>query len=122
MERLTEKYSDGTPFVPNFILQLTNGMQSVVNKLAHYEDLEEQGLLLKLPCKVGDTFFKIICDGVIYELSLNKIMKSKVVDGAYTYCCNVVGREWDVRYIESTDKLIFQTKAEAEKALAEMEK
>ena len=24
-------------------------------KLKDYEDLEEQGLLLKLPCKVGDT-------------------------------------------------------------------
>lgn len=27
------------------------------DKLAEYEDLEEQGLLLKLPCKVGDTAF-----------------------------------------------------------------
>ena len=26
-------------------------------KLKEYEDLEEQGLLLKLPCKVGDTAF-----------------------------------------------------------------
>lgn len=28
-----------------------------VDKLARYEDLEEQGLLLKLPCKVGDTVY-----------------------------------------------------------------
>lgn len=27
------------------------------NKLKEYEDLEEQGLLLKLPCKVGDTVY-----------------------------------------------------------------
>ena len=27
------------------------------DKLAEYEDLEEQGLLLKLPCKVGDTVY-----------------------------------------------------------------
>lgn len=27
------------------------------NKLADYEDLEEQGLLLRLPCKVGDTVY-----------------------------------------------------------------
>ena len=26
-------------------------------KLAEYEDLEEQGLLLRLPCKVGDTVY-----------------------------------------------------------------
>ena len=42
MSRLTDKYSDGTPFVPNRILQLTNGMSSVIKKLAHYEDLEEE--------------------------------------------------------------------------------
>ena len=28
------------------------------DKLAHYEDLEEQGLLLELPCKVGDTVYE----------------------------------------------------------------
>lgn len=27
----------------------------VIDKLADYEDLEEQGRLIKLPCKVGDT-------------------------------------------------------------------
>lgn len=26
-----------------------------IEKLAEYEDLEEQGLLVRLPCKVGDT-------------------------------------------------------------------
>lgn len=30
------------------------------NKLANYEDLEEQGLLLKLPCKVGDTVYRLV--------------------------------------------------------------
>ena len=29
------------------------------NKLAEYEDLEEQSLLLRLPCKVGDTVYII---------------------------------------------------------------
>ena len=30
---------------------------SIYFKLKEYEDLEEQGLLLKLPCKVGDTLW-----------------------------------------------------------------
>lgn len=30
-------------------------IQKAFEKLAAYEDAEEQGLLLKLPCKVGDT-------------------------------------------------------------------
>lgn len=30
-------------------------ISDVIDKLAYYEDLEEQGRLIKLPCKVGDT-------------------------------------------------------------------
>lgn len=32
---------------------------SAINKCADYEDLEEQGKLLKLPCAVGDTVYVI---------------------------------------------------------------
>ena len=31
--------------------------RSIYNKLVEYEDLEEQGLLLKLPCKIGDYIY-----------------------------------------------------------------
>lgn len=34
-------------------------VKEMVEKLAEYEDLEEQGRLLKLPCKVGDTVYRI---------------------------------------------------------------
>ena len=39
------------------------------NKLKEYEDAEEQGLLLKLPCKVGDTVYAIGFNNkpVVYE-------------------------------------------------------
>jgi hypothetical protein len=30
-----------------------------MEKLAAYEDAEEQGLLLRLPCKVGDTLYRV---------------------------------------------------------------
>lgn len=32
-------------------------IDAVYRKLKDYEDLEEQGLLVKLPCKVGDTVY-----------------------------------------------------------------
>lgn len=32
-------------------------LKSALDKLAMYEDLEEQGKLLKLPCSVGDTVY-----------------------------------------------------------------
>ena len=31
----------------------------ILEKLADYEDLEEQGLLVRLPCKVGDTVYRV---------------------------------------------------------------
>ena len=34
-------------------------IRDAFNKLAHYEDLEEQGTLIELPCKVGDTVWNV---------------------------------------------------------------
>lgn len=34
-------------------------LQDVLERLAEYEDLEEQGKLPKLPCKIGDTIYVI---------------------------------------------------------------
>lgn len=34
-------------------------VENMIKKLATYEDLEEQGLLVRLPCKVGDTMYDI---------------------------------------------------------------
>ena len=57
-----------------------------MEKLADYEDLEEQGRLIKLPCKVGDDVYYILgipnktpctIDKCTFELSdINKIGKT----------------------------------------------
>lgn len=52
-------------------------IQKAFEKLAEYEDLEEQGLLLRLPCKVGDTVYvlaecknvNLVLDGTMYDSS-----------------------------------------------------
>lgn len=36
--------------------------EKVINKLKHYEDLEEDGKIIKLPCKVGDILYCVIED------------------------------------------------------------
>lgn len=48
MERLTgkDKYS-----IFGFCIGSGHSIGEAVTKLAHYEDLEEQGLLIKLPCE-----------------------------------------------------------------------
>lgn len=40
-----------------------------IEKLADYEDLEEQGLLVRLPCKVGDDVY-IIPSPSVYRLNI----------------------------------------------------
>lgn len=34
-------------------------LDKIIRKLAEYENLEEQGLLIKLPCKIGDNVYYI---------------------------------------------------------------
>jgi len=64
MERLTKHWGDN--YVPikldytelfDMSDEQAEALQAIVKKLAEYEDLEEQGLLIKLPCKVGDTVY-----------------------------------------------------------------
>lgn len=61
MERLTERERnvDGTGVAKE---EITDGLlkpfaDKILTKLAVYEDLEEQGLLARLPCKVGTEVF-----------------------------------------------------------------
>ena len=87
MERLTE-VENGTAMVKGCGSNCKYGFEycrkedwencktidDVIDKLAEYEDLEEQGLLLRLPCKVGDTVYAIctceavdtVLDGTLY--------------------------------------------------------
>ena len=57
MERLTERTGEGQA-IPRMDLK-NNGHQKCMERLAEYEDLEEQGKLLKLPCAVGDMIYKV---------------------------------------------------------------
>lgn len=77
MERLTKVFSIGNEIeviiekVGNLTCEEVCGIRTEGNgcddcpidnalrKLAHYEDLEEQGRLILLPCKVGDTVYFI---------------------------------------------------------------
>lgn len=71
MERLTNgKYEENScagvtiPYSTYCIGCIASGcncgiVEDMVKKLADYENLEEQGRLIKLPCKVGDTLYRI---------------------------------------------------------------
>lgn len=88
------------------------------NKLAEYEDLEEQGLLIKLPCKVGDmVWFNTYKHGEDVGLQPHKAEEVRVRF--------LMERDYADPYTEIPDydfgKTVFLNKEEAEAKLRELE-
>lgn len=118
MERLTERY-DTTPDGESDVWVKQHDYISAARKLCDYEDLEEQGLLARLPCKVGDIMFRI-----------NKGAKNPVIELTVTqidittrsYNLEVIDRECGELMCFKSDigRTIFLTREEAEKKLEEM--
>ena len=66
MERLTERTGNGKA-IPRMDLK-SNGHQKCMERLAEYEDLEEQGKLPRLPCAIGDTVYEIFYDVIVERI------------------------------------------------------
>lgn len=134
MERLTERERnvDGTGVAKE---EITDGLlkpfaDKILTKLADYEDLEEQGLLVRLPCKVGDDVY-IIPSPPIYGLNIfygcenvNRVyhqhIESITFAGSHWYA---TGRnEYKEKVLNDTafGTTWFLTREEAEKKLEEM--
>lgn len=63
MERLTKTYSDGTHGAADNLPCGENSYaykQLLLDALGKYEDLEKRGLLVRLPCKAGDSLYKVV--------------------------------------------------------------
>lgn len=91
-------------------------IDAVYRKLKDYEDLEEQGRLIKLPCKIGTEVYnttwwddaqeKVVVKGKIYYRA---VRKHKVTKSTFGY--------FD---IGEFGKTVFLTKSEAEAKLKEL--
>ena len=94
--------------------------------LAEYEDLEEQGLLLKLPCKIGDNIY--VLEDVYgigeFEITEYRIEAMRTGDNFSLTFDALEDEECLEVTFESLDigKTVFLTKEEAEKALERLEK
>lgn len=75
-----------------------------------YEDSEEQGLLLRLPCKLGDTVFAIFS---------NKITR-QIVRGFQWRDGKIWAQDGNGSNFGSFGKTVFLTQTEAEEALGKM--
>lgn len=94
-------------------------IRKVLRKLAEYEDLEEQGLLLRSPIKVGDTVY-VLCKNIVTEKQVYDVQYR----GGITY---QKGQRWYVNiggvayYEMDFGKTVFLTQEEAEQKLKEKE-
>lgn len=103
-------------------------ISDALKKLADYEDLEEQGRLIKLPCKVGDTVwdndYGRPCAYTITAFSFGECEE---------YICEPVTKKETVFYYANSsgsitgsfaeseiDKSVFLNKSEAEAKLEEL--
>lgn len=82
-------------------------------KLAHYEALEEQGRLITLPCKVGDTVYAIRHYGKNYKIEESVVNAICIVDGC------IYTKDYDREKSYNIRELIA-TKEEAEARLEEL--
>lgn len=88
-------------------------VKEYLEKLKRYRDLEEQGLLLRLPCKVGTKVYAI-----------NRIIDYGEVGDEATYSYSIIEREFQIYMMMEYGELVFGktvflTKDEAEQKLKE---
>ena len=106
-----------------------------IKKLAEYETAEEDGRLVALPCKVGDTVwvithpFNVFDDFDFYEEAQDEIYESYISSITFYENSNQYRiyaketKQFIKAYFMESDfgKTVFFTRGEAEKALKEME-
>ena len=114
------------------LLEVSNcnqfGRNGAYYKLQHYEDLEEQGRLIELPCKIGDTVYYInthnrlsLFKNTVYEAKVARFVTTRygtsiVIQIRNEYGCTELYSE------DNYNKTIFLTREEAEAALKEVDK
>lgn len=89
-------------------------LEEIAERLANREQAEEQGLLLRLPCKVGSNIYRITDDGV--EVA---VCREMTVADKEMYIESVTLCDWIS--FDEIGKSVFLTREEAEAKLKEME-
>ena len=121
MKRLTKRYVDdfGQKAITACGETYFEGEDGyvIVDRLAFYEDLEEQGLLVRLPCKVRDDLYCIV-NGEVKKLKVHSfgIPDFEIIDIEFKY----VDGFKIVRFVGEVGKTVFLTHEEAEKKLEEL--
>ena len=136
MERLTERFENGQVGVAGcgknckYSYKYCENAEErcpvfneIYEKLAAYEDAEEQGQILRLPCKVGDTVYAFLSTcNYFTECQINKIELKPTLYGNTCYFLEPIGHRGCLYrcFEDEFGKTVFLTKEEAEAKLKEM--
>lgn len=132
-QRMTEKAKDGSPaLITEMIFHELEKLQGqgkrryytdsdvlniVIKYLAELEDKIEQGRLVELPCKAGDTIYWISSNNRdIIEVVVNRIAFVEH-DRKILYVAEKGVGEYSIMFVDD----IYTTKAEAEAKLRELQ-
>ena len=137
MERLTKREISGITYnnSPGFMCSCycdncskgtgdCDRLKAMVYHLAKFEDLEEQGLLVRLPCKVGDTVYRV-------NAGVKQPIIPMTVSEIHFLCYknerairfDAIGKEdmgESCYRLEDIGRIVFLDREEAEKKLEEM--
>lgn len=89
----------------------------IPNRLRELAEADKDGRCVVLPCKVGDTVWRIVRDGEPH-ITRDEVRDMYFADDM-TPCVELVGGR--VTFTEKFGKTVFLSREEAEKALREME-
>ena len=101
-------------------------LNAVADKLGEYERAEEQGLLVRLPCKIGDTVYRVNAGAKqpIIPMTVSEI-HFLCYKNERTVRFDAIDKEYmgeSCYRLEDIGRIVFLTHEEAEKKLEEMEK
>ena len=119
-------------YIPTEDLEHLYAVIEAAGKLAEYETAEEEGRLVVLPCKVGETVYAILhrrtpctAQGREFEEYSCSGCEEEKCD-SYLECFvwenKFATLEWIVSNLRKFGKTVFSTSEEAEKALEEMKR
>lgn len=130
--RLTKKRADNGKYYLSGLAEISNSYHEgygriqvgcAVEKLAEYEDLEEQNRLIKLPCAVGDEFYCIWRNKGQNPIQKMQVKKIEIHErkGIVIQMEFVGNRGCLFRFYEDDfGKTVFLTREEAETTLKEL--
>ena len=106
------------PFTEDTMINLAAQAMGVEpSRIRELAEADKDGRVVVLPCKVGDTVWRIVRDGEPH-ITRDEVRDMYFADDM-TPCVEMVGGR--VTFTEKFGKTVFLSRAEAERALQEME-